>query len=78
MPLIVPLSFIFLKILSRSRSVRLVRTQVAPGDSPRRADSPGATEGVIIAAVLTSLLGLAVAFGDYIYASSYRDFCRRG
>ncbi|MEK6653124.1 MAG: glycosyltransferase family 39 protein, partial [Nitrospirota bacterium] len=75
MPLIVPLSFIFLKNTVRSRSVRLVRTQVAPGDSPRRADSPGrATEGVIIAAVLTSLLGLAVAYGDYIYASSYRDF----
>ena len=66
MPVIVPLSFIFLKSAARSRSVRLVRTQA---DSPRRA-----TEGVIIAAVLTSLLGLAVAYGDYIYASSYRDF----
>ncbi|MDP3111226.1 MAG: glycosyltransferase family 39 protein, partial [Thermodesulfovibrionales bacterium] len=66
MPVIVPLSFIFLKSAARGRSVRLVRTQA---DSPRRA-----TEGIIISAVLTSLLGLAVAYGDYIYASSYRDF----
>lgn len=35
-----------------------------------------ATKGraVIISAILTALLGLAVAYGDYIYASSYRDF----
>lgn len=49
MPVIVPLSFIFLKNAARSR-------------------------GLMIAAALTSMLGLAVAYGDYIYASSYRDF----
>lgn len=49
MPVVAPLSFIFLKNTVRSR-------------------------GLIISAVLTSMLGLAVAYGDYIYASSYRDF----
>ncbi len=49
MPVIVPLSFIFLKSAARGR-------------------------GLMIGAVLTSMLGLAVAYGDYIYASSYRDF----
>ncbi|OGW25950.1 MAG: hypothetical protein A2X59_12350 [Nitrospirae bacterium GWC2_42_7] len=29
---------------------------------------------LMLSAILTSLLGLAVAYSDYIYASSYRDF----
>lgn len=31
---------------------------------------------LMVSAVCTALLGLAVAYGDYLYASSYRDFSR--
>ncbi|MEW6108626.1 MAG: glycosyltransferase family 39 protein [Nitrospirota bacterium] len=49
MPVIAPLTFIFLK------------------NTPR-------TKALMMSGVLTALLGFAVACGDYIYASSYRDF----